>query len=261
MITKKNEDVVLVKTTKELTEINWVDYCYAAQRVSRQWTEDFADEDTGEVVSIDRYELLFEKGHRFTPDDYSTLLFHMQGGDVKEVWLSNQQRRATLVNNRGFGLWVVKAEGAKIKPKMMLRATNAMAAYECAKDYIELNYRGDFFIKSIKTYGDSHIIEPAKDSDDNNLSRNWYTVGILFEIEHGVEEKETIGPFNYVVYAETVEAAKVIIENNVARKRAEAGEEEHYTLKMVSATTISADTIIPEDFCLAYKKGGDDEQD
>ena len=34
MTTKKNEDVVLVKTAKELTEINWVDYCYAAQRVS-----------------------------------------------------------------------------------------------------------------------------------------------------------------------------------------------------------------------------------
>lgn len=261
MTTKKNEDVIVVKTAKELTETNWIDYCYAARRICRTWTEDFMDDDTGEVVSIERNELLYSKGHHLMPDDYSSLLFHMQSGDVKEVWLSNQQRRATLVNNRGFGLWVVKAEGAKIKPKMMLRATNAMSAYEVAKDYIELNYRGDFFIKSIKTYGDSIVIEPSKDSDDKDLSRNWYTVGILLDIEHGLEDKETQGPYNFVVYAETVEAAKAIIENYIAKKRAEREDTEQYSLKMTSATTISADTIIPMEFCMAYRKGGDDEQE
>jgi DNA-directed RNA polymerase subunit beta len=32
-----------------------------AARVLRTWTEDFVDEDTGEVVSIDRNEVLLER--------------------------------------------------------------------------------------------------------------------------------------------------------------------------------------------------------
>lgn len=35
---------------------------YLAQRVLKTWTEDFIDEDTSEVVSIERNELLFQRG-------------------------------------------------------------------------------------------------------------------------------------------------------------------------------------------------------
>jgi DNA-directed RNA polymerase subunit beta len=34
-----------------------------AARILRTWTEDFVDEDTGEVVSITRNEVLFERDH------------------------------------------------------------------------------------------------------------------------------------------------------------------------------------------------------
>ena len=34
-----------------------------AARVLKTWTEDFVDEDTGEVVSIDRNEVLLERDH------------------------------------------------------------------------------------------------------------------------------------------------------------------------------------------------------
>jgi len=36
-----------------------------AARVLRTWVEDFVDEDTGEVVSIDRNEVLLERGYAF----------------------------------------------------------------------------------------------------------------------------------------------------------------------------------------------------
>lgn len=35
---------------------------YLVQRVLKTWTEDFIDEDTNEVVSIERNELLFQRG-------------------------------------------------------------------------------------------------------------------------------------------------------------------------------------------------------
>ena len=40
-----------------------------AARVLKTWTEDFVDEDTGEVVSIDRNEILLERDHLITEED------------------------------------------------------------------------------------------------------------------------------------------------------------------------------------------------
>merc|ERR1711916_224003 len=40
-----------------------------AARVLRTWTEDFVDEDTGEVVSIDRNEVIFERDSVLTEED------------------------------------------------------------------------------------------------------------------------------------------------------------------------------------------------
>ncbi|MFD2246211.1 DNA-directed RNA polymerase subunit beta [Pontibacter ruber] len=45
-----------------------------AARVLRTWTEDFVDEDTGEVVSIDRNEVLLERDSEITAEDIDLIL-------------------------------------------------------------------------------------------------------------------------------------------------------------------------------------------
>jgi len=45
-----------------------------AARVLKTWTEDFVDEDTGEVVSIDRNEVLLERDHVLTAEDVEVIL-------------------------------------------------------------------------------------------------------------------------------------------------------------------------------------------
>ncbi len=45
-----------------------------AARVLKTWTEDFVDEDTGEVVSIDRNEVLLERDHVITAEDVDTII-------------------------------------------------------------------------------------------------------------------------------------------------------------------------------------------
>jgi DNA-directed RNA polymerase subunit beta len=45
-----------------------------AARVLKTWTEDFVDEDTGEVVSIDRNEVLLERDHVITAEDADVIL-------------------------------------------------------------------------------------------------------------------------------------------------------------------------------------------
>ena len=45
-----------------------------AARVLKTWTEDFVDEDTGEVVSIDRNEVLLERDHILNEEDIETIV-------------------------------------------------------------------------------------------------------------------------------------------------------------------------------------------
>jgi DNA-directed RNA polymerase subunit beta len=45
-----------------------------AARVLRTWTEDFVDEDTGEVVSIQRNEVLLERDSSISADDIDVIL-------------------------------------------------------------------------------------------------------------------------------------------------------------------------------------------
>lgn len=49
---------------------------YLAQPIARYWTEDYKDEDTGEVVSIERSEILIKKGSKLSPLDQETLDAH-----------------------------------------------------------------------------------------------------------------------------------------------------------------------------------------
>ncbi len=57
-----------------------------AARVLKTWTEDFVDEDTGEVVSIDRNEVLLERDSIITEDDVETII----NAGVKSVILHRE---------------------------------------------------------------------------------------------------------------------------------------------------------------------------
>ena len=45
-----------------------------SQRVLKSWKEDFVDEDTNEVVQIDRNEIIFDKKHTLSKDDVQQIL-------------------------------------------------------------------------------------------------------------------------------------------------------------------------------------------
>lgn len=62
-----------------------------AARVLRTWTEDFVDEDTGEVVSIDRNEVLIERDSVISEEDINTIL---ESG-VKTIILHKQDINVT----------------------------------------------------------------------------------------------------------------------------------------------------------------------
>jgi DNA-directed RNA polymerase subunit beta len=58
-----------------------------AARVLRSWTEDFVDEDTGEVVSIERNEIILDRDMVLTEDAIATIL---DLGSVKTIFLQKE---------------------------------------------------------------------------------------------------------------------------------------------------------------------------
>lgn len=161
-----------------------------------------------------------------------------------------------------FRLWNVKVDGAR-KLKMLLRADNALLAYEVAKDYIELNYKGTFTIEGIKTFSDCIVIEPEKDDEKRNISadRWWYMVEVESMQQDPGEEPVSLFTSHFVVLAENVESAKVIIDRWVAEEKAKRGETtNNVILRTNSASVISCSVVVPAEFCFAYTQKDEEEE-
>lgn len=65
---------------------------YLAKRVLKTWEESFIDEDTGETVTIERNEILFDRGTLIDQDTLAKIRFSMEADGIKEVEVSNQNR-------------------------------------------------------------------------------------------------------------------------------------------------------------------------
>ena len=194
------------------------------------------------------------QGYELSQDDISKLLFLFQTGDIKEIHLSNQQRYAQ-VAGKGMTLWVVKANGVK-NVQIMLKAKTASIAYDVAKDYIELNYKGTFVIQGIKTFADSIVLEPDENETNISVDRYWYrlTVEEWFENNYSYKLEHS-----FVVYAENVDAAKMLIDRYEAKIKAEKKFLEPIILKIKTASIISCDVVVPSDFCQAYNEYKEEE--
>lgn len=60
---------------------------YLARPVVKKWMEDFLDENSGEVVSVERSELLFRRGTKINQDVLAKLRFSMEAENIESVWV------------------------------------------------------------------------------------------------------------------------------------------------------------------------------
>ena len=65
---------------------------WVARRALKSWTEEFMDKSTGKTVSVERSEVLLERGTYIDRDMLSSIEFMMREGSLKEVEVSNQNR-------------------------------------------------------------------------------------------------------------------------------------------------------------------------
>lgn len=259
--TRKNEIRIVTSNPQEMLGK------FLAKRLLRSWKEDFADEDTGEIVSIERNEIIAELGQLIDGDMLARIQFHMETGEVKEVTVSNQKREAFIAENTYQSPWMVVAEIGGKKKKFLLYASSLLLANEVVSDYVELKFTGMFTVLSAK-YLESCIIlkdtlqaivedsggEPIEDDSENGLQplKKFYQIDANISVNDGMVSVST-----FVVETKDVDRAMMIIKDHIAKKikeRAEKNQEEEYEfdVKLETAKILSCNYIIDREFSMAY---------
>lgn len=240
MTTKFDE---IVRTTSDVMEMKG---SYLAERVLRKWSEDFVDEDTGDVVSIERKEILFEKGLLIDDKILGEINFHIQCGDINEVKLSNQKRECSRFSSSAT-LWVVVIKLNGKKKTLYLYANSVETAVAIASDYVEQKYSGSFDFKSIKELDYSNLLSVENDDQesDSDVLDVYKIVVELFENGDSFES-------SYVVHGTDAEDCKKIIHDFIIKRRIQENASVDFELKLISAKTIPCNYIIEPDFCLQY---------
>lgn len=262
---------------------------YLAKRVLKTWTEDFVDESTGKVVSIERNEVLFERGTLIDQDVLTQIRFCMEADGIKEVEVSNQKRMAFENENKCLYPYIAQAQIGDKKYKFLLYATGLDNVIAILKDYIELNYQSGFTLTMAKEF-DSCIIltdnlkerkvdsaseaylkneissEEYLDAMDSENTENeepkpdekkFYQIGtkVVFD-----DEEERIQTF--VVHTFSVDRAMMLIthwiknkEDEYEKQAKEKGyeyEKREIHTSIESAKPIPVGRFIPREFSMAY---------
>ena len=244
---------------------------YLCKDVYQTWTEDFTDEDTGEVVTINRNQILFEKGTAIDKDVLSNIMFYLQSGDIKEVEVSNQKRLASESYVSGTRPFLATANVNNKMMKFLVNAKDIANVMEILRDYIELNYYDGFSFQQIKAYDDCIILndtlvkqeakseaeEFGKDGESNSPAKKFYQIETKLVYDDAMELFQT-----FVVNTFDVERAMIVIDVYLAgieeKKRMRARERggdyevQHPKISLEAVKPLSVSCYVPEEFSDVY---------
>lgn len=274
--TKKNEERYFTSDPRYMLNK------YLAQRICKTWVEDFVDEDTNEVVSIERNELLFQRGTLIDQDILAKIRFSYEAGEIKgDIEVSNQKRLGVELINDYLQPYIAQANIDQKKCKFLFYATGVDTANLLLKDYIELNYSSGFIISMIKEFDSCVILtdtlkekkidslpldfeendpdeKPDVDEDEElkNDDRKFYQMEM--KILFGEDERSAM----FIVHTYNVDRATMLITSYLKKKQNEHEQEakekgnpfekkDIHTMIEV-AKPISIGRFIPREFSMAY---------
>lgn len=262
---------------------------YLASDVVQKWSEDFIDEDTKEVVSVERTQKLFDRGRLIDQDLLTQINFHLQTGDIKEVEVSNQKRLAFENKNTFLHPWQAQAEIGDKKYKFLLYASGISNVIEILNDYIELNYASGFTLVMAKEI-DSCIIltdnfekqkvdlekaylkdeisleeyveakDGAKDDDEEIKEKKFYQLEVKITYSDNIETTQS-----FIVHTFDTDRALMVIshylkkwEEKKNQEQREKGWSEHeirdFKLCIEKAGPMPVGAFVPKEFSLAYNE-------
>lgn len=247
---------------------------YLAKRAVRTWTEDFIDEDTKETVTIDRCEVLLERGKLITYE----LANGLKKDGVNEVEISDCPFRAeelTDFNSLAHVKVTVRSSNNE-NAVLIVRSDSLRGAQDCAIDYAEGAVNKIFstpeasyvYITKSEIFGKFHFIgrtnadieeeEEQLEKDPNALVKEPFKVKANF-IDTDVYDPEDRSHYGvhknelFVVWAYDVVTAKNIVFDYLKHKFHTVYNDRE-TLRIVGATQFYAHTYVPAEYCNEYIK-------
>lgn len=238
-----------------------------ASPARRTWKEDFIDEDTGEVVSIERHEVVMNKGKLLTGDTLSELNFFIQSGDVKEVEVSNQRRYGMVEEFYGANLFEVTARVSLLKKKYLLHALSVKQAYDIAADWLELHapegFRYISDVKAVSEYSylrlekkdkEGEDVEQEEEEESSYTEKVFYKAsGDIWRMEFEAEEPKR-HTYKYILQADDVKEADDVVKQRLQGIIEEIENDGDRVVKFItsSAQPYPVSAIIPRAFCDEY---------
>jgi hypothetical protein len=255
----KHDEVVVTSI-----EINDIKGKFLAERLLRSWNEDFVDKDTGEVISIERNEVIADRGSLINGDLLSRLLFHIQAGDVKEIKASNQRRVAQLYERSSLYPYTATVRIGDKKKKFILYAGSLRMATEIVADYVELNFVGMFEIIMVKEFTYAVLLK----DNIQELGEEKVTIESWGEVKEREIEESTDLKFyeidvtiltsddesssgSFVVETKDIDKALVVIRKYLDEKLSDR-DYKVTELKLEQAKIVPCDMFIEREFSEAY---------
>lgn len=281
IITKKDEIRYFTSDPKQMLN-KWM-----PEGVTKKWTEDFLDEDTQEVVSVERSERLFERGTLIDQDVLAKINFYIQAGEIKEVEVSNQKRLAFENKNTYLYPWQATAFIKDKKYKFLLYGNSITNVVEILKDYIELNFSSAFRIIMAKEMDSCIILVDNLTKQKVDLEKAYLKEEISLDEyidakDRGDDEDEKIEEKKFyqleikIVYSDDLETVQSFIVHTFDTDRAmmiisqylkklEEDKREHhkekgyseyevrdFKLSIEKAAPMPIGAFVPKEFSLAY---------
>ena len=258
---------------------------YLVADVLQKWTEDFMDEDTQEVVSIERTQKLFEKGRLIDHDLLTQIQFHIQAGSISQVEVSNQKRLAFECQNTRLHPWQAQAEIGDKKYKFLLYASGIANVIEILNDYIELNYASGFALVMAKEMDSCIILTDnfekqkvdlekaylkdeisleeyveAKGEDEEIKGKKFYQLEVKITYSDDIETTQ-----NFIVHTFDTDRALMIIshylktwEEKIQKEHEEKGYSKYeirdFNLCIEKAGQMPVGAFVPKEFTMAYNE-------
>jgi hypothetical protein len=224
---------------------------YLTQNEKRYWMEDFVDEDDGSVCSVERNEIICERGAQLN----ELLISLLVENDVKTVRVSNIPIKGN--QEKYMNLWeVILKVTEKVNPRKrsyIVTADSPTAAEAFISEYFEINIEADFELVKVNQTDYNKLIKmyeterEAYEADGKRVK--WYKCQIysMIDAEDG-ESQKNAGSKNILVQAKDFERAIEAVKAVLGRNEFDSV---YSTLKLVQELTV-LEVFIPDESVSYY---------
>ena len=262
---KRPQDIVTSRTSNPKEMLGK----YLPNSVLKTWTEDFTDEDTGEVVSVERREVIMAGGCKITQDKLQQLMFAIQAGDIEYVEVCDEDVRPMNVKTANYlmpySLEIEWWSGMDIyRDHYVCYAQDINQAIRIATEFGQM-YRG--FSGEVKVnrvvkmdatlVPDDHKCIPENDRKPAYERKDYFKVQVRTEWVDNMKLKHY--DEHFIVHAKDVGEAKervaLLLDIMKATEEQKNGKQKEDPTKRVTlrkAVPFEVDCIVPREFSQLY---------